>query len=323
LVVGWNGTGTYVYNDNVKSGGEPADGLMDLSGNPLNFGADPTAAASFFNGTLDELMIWNKSLTPEGIAEIYTQQYQRFYAKSNMTINQSISSCNRINITVNTSGQPSTNICTAVYDGTTQSSCINMTSGVLQNYTISSSATILNLTFVFNGYYNHWSPIMLGSIIIETWNETGTTPDSNPPTFSNAVNYSIDYKRYSNFTANITITDDTNLSAIIYSTNTSGSWANISLNNMATPYNASVSTNISVGMYNCWYYWANDSTGNTNSSDEYCFITQNISVSTEYPIIAIIDMRHIVSDYATPEQYCFVFDIGTYCLNTSFMYQHG
>ncbi|MBS3165988.1 hypothetical protein J4444_02600 [Candidatus Woesearchaeota archaeon] len=53
-----------------------------------------------------------------------------------------------------------------------------------------------------------------------------TINDTTPPTFSNAVNTSLNFRRYQNFTANITITDGVELSRYIFSTNVSGSWIN-------------------------------------------------------------------------------------------------
>ena len=99
--------------------------------------------------------------------------------------------------------------------------------------------------------------------------------DGTPPTFSNAVNRSIDFKRYSNFTANITISDGLALNYSIFSTNASGSWVNnspISMNGL-TSFRFNNSKNISIGYPNqvCWKVFANDSAGTLSTSDDYCF----------------------------------------------------
>ncbi len=98
------------------------------------------------------------------------------------------------------------------------------------------------------------------------------------PTFENAVNTSVDFKRNHNFTANITI-NNTNLSSYIFSTNASGSWVNGSSVGIegAQQYNASATSNITIagGSEVCWYYWANDTTGENLSSSNYCFTVAN------------------------------------------------
>ncbi|MFH1406036.1 MAG: LamG-like jellyroll fold domain-containing protein, partial [Nanoarchaeota archaeon] len=103
--------------------------------------------------------------------------------------------------------------------------------------------------------------------------------DPNPPTFSNASNTSISFKRYENFTANITIDDNiSGLSSYIFSTNNSGTWVNDSVVSISgVQYNASVSKNISLAKNNqvCWYYWANDTSSNNLTSTTYCFTVQN------------------------------------------------
>lgn len=108
------------------------------------------------------------------------------------------------------------------------------------------------------------------------------------PTFTNAVNTSTDFKRYSNFTANITITNGiVGLDAYKFSTNVSGSWVNTTVDISGSPYNASNSRNITQpqGSSICWYYWANDSAGNTNSSDTYCFTAVNTVPTHSNPFI--------------------------------------
>ena len=108
-------------------------------------------------------------------------------------------------------------------------------------------------------------------------------------TFSDAVNSSPNFKRYENFTANITITDaDSELNYSIFSTNNSGSWANDTTIISGTTYRANSSRNISLaqGNYICWKYYANDSANSIQTSSEYCFTVQNtapITPTAYYP----------------------------------------
>ena len=104
------------------------------------------------------------------------------------------------------------------------------------------------------------------------------TIDTIPPLFFNAVNTSLSFKRYSNFTANITINDSIGLNHYIFSTNASGVWENLTNFSISgLSYNLSVSKNISATQSDtiCWYYWANDTVGNANRSETYCFNVNN------------------------------------------------
>ncbi|MFC1704901.1 LamG-like jellyroll fold domain-containing protein, partial [Nanoarchaeota archaeon] len=107
--------------------------------------------------------------------------------------------------------------------------------------------------------------------------------------FTNALNYSVDFKRYSNFTANITITDPDLIDYYIFSTNASGSWINYTydLSPDLGQFNASVSANISLpyGSVICWYYWANESNGYGANSSLSCFTVSNTVATQDNPYI--------------------------------------
>lgn len=94
--------------------------------------------------------------------------------------------------------------------------------------------------------------------------------------FKNAVNISPNFRRYQNFTANITI-EYVSLSHYIFSTNASGSWNNKTVNISGVQYNASEQSNITITSQSkvCWYYWANDTSGSSWQSSTYCFNVQN------------------------------------------------
>ncbi|MFH0870668.1 MAG: PGF-pre-PGF domain-containing protein [archaeon] len=145
------------------------------------------------------------------------------------------------------------------------------------NNTIDPSNTSLfaNFTNLPDGAYR------LNATANDTWgnmNSTGTRIiilDTAAPTFSNPSNTSADFKRYSDFTANITTTDSlVGLDHYMFFTNATGSWANTSTNISGASNNASNSANITSprGTNVCWYYWANDTLGNSNNSTIYCFV---------------------------------------------------
>ncbi len=104
--------------------------------------------------------------------------------------------------------------------------------------------------------------------------------DTTAPTFNTATNISEGlFKRYTNFTANLTIRDDmAGNGTYIFSTNASGTWENRSNGTYSgIEYNASVSVNITPaqGTGVCWQYWANDSQNNVGLSEIYCFAVNN------------------------------------------------
>ena len=101
----------------------------------------------------------------------------------------------------------------------------------------------------------------------------------------------MNFRKYENFTANITI-DDFSLDSYIFSSNASGNWLNQSLVDISgTQFNASSYANISVGRGTqvCWQYFANDSSSNSNTSDLFCFNVTNtnpiFNVSLETQIV--------------------------------------
>jgi len=131
-------------------------------------------------------------------------------------------------------------------------------------------------------------------------NEVAAT-DSTAPTFENLVNTSLNFRRYQNFTANITINDTGNVSGYIFSTNATGTWSNDSFVAVSgTSYNASVDKNISLAKNGeiCWYYWANDSVDNNASSSTECFTVQNT-----IPGVATISMEP-TSPVTANDLYC-------------------
>ncbi|MBS3120188.1 hypothetical protein J4420_00605 [Candidatus Woesearchaeota archaeon] len=91
------------------------------------------------------------------------------------------------------------------------------------------------------------------------------------PTFSNASNTSPNFRRYQNFTANISISDDRELDYYIFSTNASGAWTNVTVDVSGTQYNASHQANITSSKNSlvCWYF------KNFENSTRYCFTVRN------------------------------------------------
>jgi len=135
----------------------------------------------------------------------------------------------------------------------------------------------------------------------EVWNVSVEYASTTAPTFSGAVNTSANFKINTNFTANITISNYA-LDYYIFSTNASGTWSNVSNASISgASYIANTSRNITVtqGKQVCWYYWANDSAGNSNVSTTYCFTVNNTAPTHSAPILNATTSNNYTTDNLT------------------------
>jgi len=100
-VVTFNGTGFTPYIDNVKqTPGAYSAGGYTVSA--VNYIADGQYAS--WSGNLDEIMVFNQSLSDAQISDIYTNQSKRFYPTGQASVkfqNGTITSDNKINVSVN------------------------------------------------------------------------------------------------------------------------------------------------------------------------------------------------------------------------------
>lgn len=69
-----DGTKDLIYFNGVKVNEKNVAGALDPTTNPLGIGYDPIDKANYFNGALDEVMIYNTALTDAEILAIYTAQ---------------------------------------------------------------------------------------------------------------------------------------------------------------------------------------------------------------------------------------------------------
>jgi len=98
-----DGTKTRIY---LNSSIIKENSLVTIPGsnaNSLRVGSDAGIASREFNGSIDEVMIFNRALNETEVSEIYNSTYSRFYPEGNQTFkfqNVSLGSDNRINLTV-------------------------------------------------------------------------------------------------------------------------------------------------------------------------------------------------------------------------------
>lgn len=166
-------------------------GGIDSTTYPFYIGYRDTSALPF-NGTIDEVMVFNTTLTDAQILAIYNNQSARFLATGTQDINNqsymNISTGNnRVNVTTyieNNLGS-SINLSVGYYDVSetwayTTSQIVN--SGLVQTFTISSTSTNLTLNYTFyagNSTNPFYSPIIKSNISFEAWNEV--SGDTTPP----------------------------------------------------------------------------------------------------------------------------------------------
>lgn len=83
VVVSLNSTGVYVYFDSVLNQYATTPSIPTFAKDDLYIGA--TISNSYrFNGSIDDFIIWNRSLSSSEISQIYNAQYPKFYPEGTM-----------------------------------------------------------------------------------------------------------------------------------------------------------------------------------------------------------------------------------------------
>jgi len=198
-------TGTWYYivatynnalnNVSIYVDGNYEGGSIDVGGNigitTLNthIGIESDGSSYPFNGTIDEVMIFNTTLSPSNITAIYNNLSARFFAQGTQDTKNSISidtGNNRVNVTTaieNNSGS-AVKLSVDYYDGSWSSTASQtITSGVKSTFTISSTTTAvhLNYTLVAGDLTNpFYTPIVFDNFTVSEFNVVIT--DTTAPT---------------------------------------------------------------------------------------------------------------------------------------------
>ncbi len=292
------------------------NGLHNVSGtsahnvdntNSLNIGRDydGTTPGEFYNGTIDNVMIYNRGLTPQEIYQLYVSSFEKFNTTQwNLYINQSHNATKTLGngsytyfiASKNSSGtENTTDVRTLTID--TINPSINITSPINNS---NSSIGQLNINFTvsdtnpFSCSYSNDSysaNITLSNcanITTVTWSQgrhnlTVYVNDSAGNTNSSYVSFIIDslspiwFNNKTNITSttsggiyfNITF-NDTNTGQYIFSFYNGSAWNNDSSTNYTSNTEINVNKNISItsGDIN-WTWYLNDSFGNTNQTSVF------------------------------------------------------
>jgi hypothetical protein len=73
VVATHNGASAKIYINGVLNSETTISGQTPANSNPLRFGADSFLSGAFFKGSLDDIAIWNRALTPQEITQLYNQ----------------------------------------------------------------------------------------------------------------------------------------------------------------------------------------------------------------------------------------------------------
>lgn len=292
-----NETGRFIYrngafyNSTSDKGGTSVDTTAWL-----RLGND-TVGTVYYNGSMDEVYIFNRSLTLTEISDLYYMKLNKFNTPSIHTFNTTnISQSgneNRINVTTNTTQINGTSIqlrllgynsAGANIENTTWESVVEGNNKITQ---FNISTTVYNVSLQFNYSSNSlysYSPLLRDNIILNTW-QSGSTPLTGSPNVTNLVEYPTDPATYSPLTIyhfNATIVDDGGIQAVRFEFNN----VNYTPSSSGSVYTASI-RNISAGSYSYRWY-VNDTSGYVNNSEVGTYTinkaTPSLSLSGTSPI---------------------------------------
>lgn len=196
----YNTTGLYYYRNGSFIGSDTVLGtgtvaqFANIGNNTLIIGGGVvTGGGRYFNGSLDEFMIFNISLTPAQILAIYNNQSARFMPTGTQNIvNQTYMNIstgnNRVNVTtyIESLFGSSINLTIGFYNTSNlwfYTTPQVVSSGINQTFIISSTSTNLTLNYTFyagNSTNPFYSPIIQYNITFDVWNLGGANiPDIN------------------------------------------------------------------------------------------------------------------------------------------------
>lgn len=283
----YNSVGMYGYINGVYCGGSiVAEGALDVSTSAIRIGqrVDGTLNRGW-NGSIDEVMIFNIALNNAQILAIYNNQSARFLPTGTQSItNQSYMNIstgnNRVNVTTYTESLfgSSINLSVGYYNVTGWFSTAQqiVSSGVVKTFNISGVST--NLTFNYTFYAGNstnpfYSSIIKNNITYEIWNE-GEEADSIYPIFT--VYYDDNASLQGSGTGHFNVTVANTNGTVILHINGTNIYAT---NRSADNYNVSfVFTHGGNYMYN-WTAYGNGTSHNINISNNFWYTVNTTGVS--------------------------------------------
>jgi hypothetical protein len=177
----YNGTAQSVYINGVSEGNCSNTGAIASNNDTLCFGAI-NCNTNPLDGLLDEIMIFNTSLTPQQVLDIYNNQSARFIPIGEQELNnQSVlnisSGYDRVNVStiIKNNFSSQINLTIGFYNGSWQSTLpqvVVSNTNITFNISITTTNLTLNYTLIAGNSTNNpfYSPIIQNDIVVETWN---------------------------------------------------------------------------------------------------------------------------------------------------------
>ena len=233
----------------------------------------------FFNGSVDEVMVFDRNLSVAEVNTIYMNQSARFKSSGTQefrALNVSEagdSSENRVNVTL--SGYENllgSNISVRVNGGT----FINLSSaGIATNLSFTSNPNNINITFQYRPDNNSfYSPLIIGNITLDSYTEGVPPPvDNEFPKFSSSTEDPTDPANYlfgQDYQFNITLLSTNGTVGIEFD------GVNFTTTNISDVYNKTF-PDLAVNNYT-YYYWSfgNGTAENFNVSIDFTYEVVNI-----------------------------------------------
>ncbi|MFI5405082.1 MAG: LamG domain-containing protein [Nitrososphaerales archaeon] len=192
LVGTYNGSRAILYlnvNKNATSGIAPGR-LLTTAGSALRIGSTG-AGSGIFNGSIDEVMAWNRTLTDAEIMDLYKNQSVKFYPRGEQIFNNinvsSLGTENFLNLSITQLLNLTSNFTVQV--GSANSSDLYIYGQEAQINTLTGNVSGLNFTtpnnisikLIFNPANlstSFYTPVVLGNLTIESYTITASTcPD--------------------------------------------------------------------------------------------------------------------------------------------------
>lgn len=197
-----NVTDLLLYVNGVYANKTSITVAMQNTIHPLTIGVWQSAAACAsgstvweMNGTLDEFMVFNDSLTDQQVRDIYNNQSARFKNPGFMNFNETnisgTGSENRLNVSVQKfQNYSESNVSVYVNNG---SEVFLNSSGQASNISFTGDPNIANVTFKFysgNQTSFFYSPLIANNIVLKSWFDSGGGGDS--CTYGGSGNWAVD-----------------------------------------------------------------------------------------------------------------------------------
>jgi len=261
--------GNILYVNGTLSGSTVDPGSVASTTSTFKLGQNQNNA--WFNGSIDEVMIFNRALNSTEVLAIYSNQSTRFYPIGEMLFENNNFGDNRsVNISLNSCGTEKDAVLRAKINSGDWS---NFSSCNVTDYVVVGSITSANLTLGFiagNESTYFYSPFVGGNITLTSWNDTlAPRITVNSPTATTYTSSSVLF--------NVTATEGNSVGSCWYSLNSGTTNQTLTQDGSTSNYNYT-QTSISNSAYTV-SFWCNDTSGNLNNS-------MNVSFTVAVPATA-------------------------------------